>query len=164
MAAALVLVPLDGASGQLSIGAHASYVPGIGTGATSETADGTVGVGGRLGIGISSVGIRLLGTVERFFPDCGSEDCEFEVGTATVIYDLPTSSALSPYLGAGISVQNSDGGASILGNRSDWGVNLMAGFSLGSGNLSPFVEARYQLMQDFDNQLAVSAGLTLSTR
>lgn len=40
----------------------------------------------------------------------------------------------------------------------------MAGFSLGSGNLSPFVEARYQLMQDFDNQLAVSAGLTLSTR
>jgi len=162
-ATALILLSADGLRGQLLIGVHGSYVSGIGTGATSESVGGTKGVGGRLGIGIGSAGIRLLGTVDMFSPDCGSEDCEFKVSTVNLIYDLTTSPSSSRYFGAGIVVQKAGGEASIIGDRSEWGINLMAGFTLSGGNLTPFVEARYQLMQEFDNHFALSAGLTLST-
>jgi hypothetical protein len=161
---ALALFPWQVASGQLSIGAHASYMSEIGTGFTAETADGTVGVGGRLGIGFPVVGLKLLGTVDMFFPDCGTEDCDFHAATANLLYTLPIGVVISPYLGAGVAMQNSEGSTSFLGDLSDWGVNLMAGFSFGSaGVFQPYVEGKYQLMKDFDDQLVISAGLSLST-
>jgi hypothetical protein len=164
LAVALALFPWQVASGQVSIGAHASYMSEIGTGFTAQTADGTVGVGGRLGIGIPVVGIKLLGTVDMFFPDCGTEDCDFHAATANLLYTIPIPVLISPYFGAGIAVQNSEGGSSFLGDLSDWGINLMAGFSLDNGgSFQPFVEGKYQIMNDFDDQLVISAGLSFST-
>ena len=161
---ALALFPWQDAWGQVSIGAHASYMSEIGTGFTAQTADGTVGVGGRLGIGFPVVGIKLLGTVDMFFPDCGTEDCDFHATTLNLLYSIPIPVVISPYFGAGIAVQNSEGATSLLGDLSDYGINFMAGFILDRGGaFKPFVEGKYQLMTDFDDQLVLSAGLSLST-
>ena len=161
---ALALFPWQDAWGQVSIGAHASYMTKIGTGLAVETADGTMGVGGRFGVGIPVVGIKFLVTADMYFPDCGTDDCEFYAGTVNVLYGIPGAMVISPYFGAGVAVQNSNGQSLLLGNVSDWGVNLMAGFSFGGlSAFEPFVEAKYQLMNDFDDPFIISAGLAYST-
>lgn len=166
IAAGLVIIAVvmgavpAGASGQVAVAAHASFVPGINTGASEEGLGSTIGVGGRGEIVASRLGVRILGSLEMFFPDCGAEDCEYEIGTVSVIYDLETESGVFPYLGAGLSVQNADGRSSAIGNRSDWGGHLVAGFRMGQPGLRPFVDVRYQLMPDFENQFALSAGVS----
>ncbi len=161
---ALVFIPWQSAWGQVSIGAHAAYMSEIGTGFTTETADGTMGVGGRIGVGVPVVGLKFLGTVNVFFPDCGVEDCDFYAGTLNMLYTIPVPMIIKPYFGAGVVVQKSGGATSLLGDLTDWGANLTAGFSLSSGGaFQPFFEVNYQLMTDFDDQLVLAAGLSIST-
>lgn len=152
-----------GISAQVSVGVNASFVPSINTGASPEGLDGTPGIGGRGQIGIPGRNLRLMGSLEMFFPDCGAEDCEYEIGTASVLFDFSTESSVVAYLGAGLSVLNSDGPESTaIGNKSDWGAHLLLGARMGSSRMKPFVDIRYQLMPDFENQLAVSAGMSVT--
>ncbi len=154
---ALALFPWQDAWGQVSIGAHASYMTEIGAGA----ADGTMGVGGRFGVGIPVTGIRILATADMFFPDCGTEDCDFYTGTLNLLYGIPGAMVIKPYFGAGIAVQSV---RLTVASESEWGVNVMAGVSFGGvSTFQPFVEAKYQIMNEWGEPFVISAGLSYST-
>lgn len=163
LAAALLLLPMSAAWGQISIGVHGSYLSEIDAGMNLGSVDGTIGIGARAGIGVPLMGLNLLGTFDVFFPDCGSDDCEYQAATVNLLYGPPVSVLLKPYFGVGGVVINTEGGSALLRDMSDWGVNLLCGIKFGGGGLTPFVEGKYQVMKDFEDQMVLSAGVNLST-
>jgi len=160
---ALALFPWQDAWGQASVGVHASVtnrIQTVGPGSVGFT----IGGGGRLGLGIPVVGIKFLATADVLIPDCGAVKCRVYNGTVNLLYTVPVPLVATPYFGAGLAYQNTDGASSVLGSSGDFGVNFMAGVSFGTvGTFHPFGELKYQFMRNFDNFLMASAGVSLST-
>lgn len=125
--------------------------------------DNTWGVGARAQVGLPLTGITVQGTADFFSPDCGTLDCDFREVSVNLLWSLPVPYVANPYLGAGVAMQNADG-TWAMGEDTDYGLNLLAGIILQGPTFQrfqPFVEAKYQAMQDFDSQLVFSGGILL---
>ncbi len=153
-AAALLLalfLPGPGAWGQLAIGGQVTLNNDLGE-------EGTLGFGGRAHLSIPLTGITLQARGDFYSPDCDGPECSVQDLGVNVLWSLPVPILLNPYLGAGVAIQNTEGDG---GDSSDYGVNFLAGLVLEGPafrRFRPFGEARYQLMQDFEDQLVFSAG------
>jgi len=145
-----------GASQIVAVGGHVSLNKDI-------TEDMTWGVGARGHLSLPLTGMTIQGTADIFSPDCGPLECDFQEVSLNLLWSLPVPFVASPYFGAGIAVQNTEGQGD-LGDQSDYGVNFLAGIILKGPTFSrfrPFVEVKYQMMQDFDPQTVFSGGILL---
>lgn len=148
LSAALVAAP--GAQAQVNVGGQLLY--------NNELSDGSMGIGGRVGVELPVAGLQVRADGNWFFPDCGAGlDCDFWELLGSVSYGLLPASPAQPYVGAGISYQNlSSGGADL----DETGFNILGGVEL--GGLLPvnvFAELAYRMMGDFNNQFMLSTGV-----
>jgi hypothetical protein len=152
-----LLGPQGAASQVLAVGGQASVNRDLGQ-------DNTWGFGGRAQLSLPLTGITLQGTVDFYDPDCDSDDCDFREMSLNFLWTLSVPWVATPYLGAGLATQKSEGDWS-LGDADDYGVNFLAGIVLKGptfNRLHPFGEAKYQVMKDFDSQMVFSFGLLFS--
>lgn len=139
---------------QLSLGLQAS---------SAEKTDFGIGPRAVLDFGPFDAGLRVVGSFEIFFPgqtllqheadSFGVQiqgDADYWEANLNLLYTLGLLLVpLTPYLGGGLNiartvVKNSTDGL-LDRERTDKGVNLLAGLELGIGGLSPFVEFRYEV-------------------
>lgn len=140
-------------SAQVALGGHVLYAPEP---AGLEGVDGAFGVGARLGFGLPLTGLGVHGTFDFFFPDCGAEECALWDGGVNLTVDLEILDPVTPYGGAGVAFRKLDVEGATL---DDTGFNVLAGIR--AGGLLPVTllgEARYQIMNDFDDQLVLAVG------
>lgn len=134
----------------------------------SVVEDHTWGIGARGQLGLPLIGVTLLGTADFYSPDCGNVGCEFQDASLNLLWSLPGIFAARPYFGAGVTIQKAGGGWS-LEEGEDWGINdrginFLAGIVLKGDSFrrfQPFMEAKYQAMQNYENQTVVSGGILL---
>lgn len=125
--------------------------------------DITWGVGPRVQLSLPLTGLTIQGTMDFFGPDCGTLECDLDEVGVNLLWSLPVSFVLDPYLGAGMAFQKWDGQA-YRDNDSDTGVNILAGFVLQGvtfRRFQPFLEAKYQIWNDFVNQKVLAGGVLL---
>ena len=156
VAAALVATPSP-ASSQLDPGVQAVWSP--------DVFDGSLGIGGRVGLGLGRTlpGLELLGVFDWFFPDCGPADCDFWELAAGATYAVALAgSDLRPYFGGGLTYQNLSTGSSAgtIADADDLGFHVLGGLEMGGAlAFDPFLELRYDMMSDFEDMLVVSLGV-----
>lgn len=146
---ALALALPSGAEAQIDLGVQGVY--------NTEQQDGTPGIGARAAIGVPVTGLGVHADFNWLFPDCPADSCELWELLGAVRYGLLPASPASPYVGAGFAFQNSSVGTL---ETDDTGFNVLAGLEL--GGLMPvqaYGEASYRLMDGFEDQLVLSAGL-----
>jgi hypothetical protein len=145
------------ASGQvLAVGGQVSMNRDI-------AADNTWGVGARGYLRLPLTGITLQGTADFYSPYCGTLECDLREVGLNLLWSLPVPFVANPYFGAGLAVRYPDGSWAEL-EDSDYGVNFLAGIVLQGARFQrfrPFVEVKYQGMQDFDAQTVFSGGILL---
>lgn len=115
-------------------------------------------MGARVGFGLPLDGLGVHGTFDFFFPDCGEGECELWNGGVNLTVDLAIFEEVTPYGGAGVAFQKLDVEGATL---DDTGFSVLAG--LRAGGLLPVTllgEARYQIMNDFDDQLVLAIGFS----
>ena len=125
--------------------------------------DNTWGFGPRAVFGIPLTGISLQATADFYSPGCGTGDCDLRDVGINLLWSLPVPYVANPYFGAGLAMQEWSGDREG-GDDTDYGVNFLAGVVLQGPTFQrfqPFVEAKYQAMQDFDAQLVFSGGILL---
>lgn len=152
LAVSLTLLSARPAAAQIDVGVHGLYND------NAQLTDGSVGVGARAGVELPLVGLGAHGDFNWYFPDCADGvDCEFREILGGVTYSVLPLVAASPYFGAGVALQNS----SVDGMEADeTGFNLLAGVELGGVSpINGYGEVSYRLMDDFENQLVISAGI-----
>jgi len=149
-----------GVSQVLAVGGQLSANKGL-------SDDLTWGFGARAQISLPLTGITFQGTADFFEPDCGtvggSGACKLNEVSLNLLWSLPVPFVATPYFGAGLAVQNSEG-QGVHGDKSDYGANFLAGIVLKGPTFSrfrPFGEVKYQMMQDFDPQTVFSGGILL---
>jgi len=123
--------------------------------------DITWGVGPRVHLGLPLTGITIQGTMDFFGPDCGALECDLEEVGVNLLWSLPVPFVLNPYLGAGMAFQKWQG-QTYAGNDSDTGINFLAGIVLQGPTFrrfQPFVEGKYQIWNDYDNQKVLAGGI-----
>jgi hypothetical protein len=142
-AVAFLLMPGQEVEAQVSFGPQLSY----------NTEIEEFGIGARLEVSPPAFPVSFYGSGDYVFVD--DTFLDFAVG-AKYALSLP-GSPLAPYFGAGVTHQRwsvSDF------DFDDTGFHLAAG--LGLGGVMPigaFVEGRYLLMGDFENQLVINLGI-----
>lgn len=125
--------------------------------------DITWGVGPRVQLGLPLTGITIQGTMDFFGPDCGTLECDLDEVGVNLLWSLPVPFVLNPYLGAGMAFQKWQGKA-YEGKDSDTGINFLAGIVLQGPTFrrfQPFVEGKYQIWNDYDNQKVLAGGILL---
>jgi hypothetical protein len=135
---AFLLMPGEEAEAQVSFGPQVSY--------NSEIEE--FGVGARLELSLPALPISFYGSGDYVFLD--DTFLDFAVG-AKYALTLP-GSPLAPYFGAGVTHQR--------WNLEVGGVDFDAG--LGLGGVMPigaFIEGRYLIMSDFENQFVINLGI-----
>jgi len=133
----------------LSVGARVSYITEV----DLVIQQGTLGLGGQAVLGFPVIGLKVQGTLDFYFPDCEGVDCDLRDVGLNGLWTLPIP-VVDPYLGAGVAVIRS----SVEGeDDTDVGLNLL----LGLGFRRLFVETKLQLLQDLDNQLVLTGGVSL---
>lgn len=149
-AVSVALIAAPGiARAQVDIGGQVLY--------NDDLADGTVGIGGRAKFGVPGVGLNVRADGNFFFPDCGAVDCDFWEILANVTLDVAPGSPAAPYVGAGLAFEQLSGGG---GDVDDTGFNLLGGVELGALlPLDVYGELSYRIMDDFTDQLVLSAGV-----
>lgn len=109
--------------------------------------DGLFGVGAKVRVGVPVVGLRFEGWGELFFRD---EQDDVESFAVNLLWGPPLP-VVDLYFGAGLAVQNIEEG-DTGGDRE--GLNLM----VGAGFSGLFVDLRYQIMADVDDQAVIAVG------
>lgn len=159
-AAAMLHVGGGQATAQIELGGAASVSNIRGT---------TFGLGGRLGVPIKrgsfGAGVRLEAAVDYYWPSCSSVKCD-AIGTSLdVVFQDQVFGQAHGYFGLGGTYQNYKlvrDDETVLDGDS-WGVNFLVGSRYaGRPGLRPFVEIRWTLMDDIDNQWAVVLGTTVT--
>jgi hypothetical protein len=146
-AVGFVLMPVQEAEAQVRFGPQVSY--------NSEIEE--FGIGARLELSPATLPISLYGSADYVFLD--DTFLDFAVG-AKYALTLP-GSPLAPYFGAGVTHQRWSlevGGMDF--DADDTGFHVAAG--LGLGGVMPFgafVEGRYLIMSDFENQFVINLGI-----
>jgi len=122
-------------------------------------ADTDFGLGARvafpIGGSVGQKGIKGLATFDYFFPD----GFDFWEITGNGVYDISTSGSASPYVGAGLTFARSSVSVSgFSASNSEVGLNLLGGARFApTGNVQPFVEARFQIRDG--SQFVLSGGV-----
>jgi len=127
------------------------------------TAENTWGIGARAQLRLPLPGIILQGTADFFTPDCGTLECDASEVSLNLVWSLPVPFLARPYLGAGVAMQDREG-TWASDEDSDYGINVLAGIILQGPafrRFQPFIEGKYQVMQEFDNQMIFSGGILL---
>jgi hypothetical protein len=144
---AFLLMPGEEAEAQVSFGPQVSY--------NSEIEE--FGVGARLELSLPALPISFYGSGDYVLLD--DTFLDFAVG-AKYALTLP-GSPLAPYFGAGVTHQRWNlevGGVDF--DADDTGFHVAAG--LGLGGVMPigaFIEGRYLIMSDFENQFVINLGI-----
>jgi len=121
--------------------------------------DTDFGLGARvafpIGGSVGQKGIKGLATFDYFFPD----GFDFWEITGNGVYDISTSGSASPYVGAGLTFARSSVSVSgFSASNSEVGLNLLGGARFApTGNVQPFVEARFQIRDG--SQFVLSGGV-----
>ncbi len=121
--------------------------------------DTDFGLGARvafpIGGSVGQKGIKGLATFDYFFPD----GFDFWEITGNGVYDISSSGSASPYVGAGLTFARSSVSAGgFSASNSEVGLNLLGGARFKpTGNVQPFVEARFQIRDG--SQLVLSGGV-----
>ncbi len=156
---ALLHVGAGQAAAQIELGGAASV---------SNIRGGTFGLGGRLGVPVResfNMGVRLEAAVDYYWPSCSLVDCD-AIGTQLdVVFQNRIGGRADTYFGAGATYQSytleQDDQTVLEGDA--WGANFVVGSRyVGRTALGPFVEVRWTLLDDIDNQWAVLFGATVA--
>jgi len=122
--------------------------------------DTDFGLGARvafpIGGSVGQKGIKGLATFDYFFPDGGT----FWELTGNGVYDISNSGSASPYVGAGVTFArgSADNCTGDFCSNSEVGLNLLGGARFKpTGNVQPFVEARFQIRDG--SQFVLSGGV-----
>jgi hypothetical protein len=158
LGAALSLVPIAQAQGQVILGVH---------GTISEIRQRTAaGLGARAGVVLRNQRdfvLVLEGVGEYLWPSCDIADCGATHFQGNFIGRMRLPSFGEAYGGMGLAYQKftvDDGEQTYKGD--DWGLNLLVGSQAGSpGGTRPFIEVRYSFMRDVSNQFGLSLGVRL---
>jgi len=149
--------PMPGSAQILAVGGHAVANMDVRN-------DMTWGVGPRVHLSLPLTGITIQGTMDFYGPDCGTLECDLDEMAVNLLWSLPVPFVLNPYLGAGMAFQKWKGQA-YLDNDSDTGINFLAGIVVQGPTFrrfQPFVEGKYQIWNDYDNQKTIAGGILLN--
>lgn len=122
--------------------------------------------GAHFGMTLSgNLGLRINADYGRYGGDvAGLDNVTLLGGMVNLVYNIQTSSALSPYILGGVGYynwkMNGTGGGSF--DDSDLGWNIGAGYNFKAGNANLFAEIRYLSIQtdgDALNTLPIVIGL-----
>lgn len=157
LAAALIQASTNEAEAQVELSGTASVV---------NIRGGSFGLGARLGIPVRrslEFTVRLEAGVDYYFPDC-AVDCDVVGSQLDLIFQNRLGGRALVYYGAGGSFQSitlqDDLGELIDGDF--WGVNLVLGGRYNEGEtVQPFIEIRWTGLEEIDNQLALTLGVTV---
>ena len=137
------------------IGGHGLY--------TNSTLEDAFGLGARLHIGIPRFPLDFQGIYDYQFLDCraGYSDCSAWTGVMNV---LLTAGETGVYVGAGAAYHRRDfppdegeGGLVVV---EEWGYDFVFGAILDLlPVVDPILEFRYEVYDQIDNQLILSAGI-----
>jgi hypothetical protein len=149
--------PSSASAQALAIGGHASLNPDL-------VEENTLGVGLRAHVGLPLTGLAVQATYDFYGPDCGVFECDVGEAGLNLLWSLPVPYFFHPYFGAGAAFRKWTG-QSQWGTESHQGVNFLAGVVLQGPTFrrfQPFIEAKYQVWNDTDNQKVLSGGILLS--
>ncbi len=124
--------------------------------------DTDFGLGARvafpIGGSVGQKGIKGLATFDYFFP---GNDATFWEITGNGVYDISSSGSASPYVGAGLTFARGGTSSNLCTtncSNSEVGLNLLGGARFQpTGNVQPFVEARFQIRDG--SQFVISGGV-----
>jgi len=143
-------------------GEAAAQVEVTGTASIISVRGTSFGVGGRLGVPVKEsfdMGIRIEGAFDYYWPSC-SLDCNLAMGHLNVVFQNRFGDDALAYFGAGATyedyalVQNG-----TLLEDTGWGMNLVVGSRTQTlATFRPFVEIRWILINDIQNQFAFTLG------
>lgn len=162
LATLLLFFPPDSLSGQVGppvgLGAHGVYA--------TNGFDGAVGAGGRLSVSIVP-GIRALGIADYYFPDCkGADSCSYWGASANVLLSgTGVPGLIRTRLGGGLAYQKRSREGAPADNPTEFdteavGFQMLLLAEIGLFPLvNPFVEARYEVFDEFKNQVVLSIGM-----
>lgn len=146
------------AEAQVDIGVQAVYNVDL---QIAGDDNGAAGIGGLLRLESLLGALGAQGKVNWYYPDCPLGSCNFwEIGAGPV-FTTRGERVMRPEFGAGVVYQSSTV-ATSGGNvdSGDTGFDVFGGFLIEAGESSnAFARLGYRLMQDFDEQLVISAGL-----
>jgi hypothetical protein len=140
-----------------------------GAAAVNNIDGGTFGLGGRLGVLVRqspNMGVRLEAAVDYYWPSCSSQvDCDAIVTQLDVVFQNRIGGRAETYFGAGGTYQSltlqQDDQSVVEGNF--WGANFVVGSRYATQtDLRPFIEVRWMVLDDIDNQWAVAFGATVA--
>ena len=147
------------AAAQIEIGGAATV---------SSIRGGTFGLNGRLVVPVREsrrMGVRLEAAVDYYWPSCPSINCDAIATQLNVMFQNRIGGRADTYFGAGGTYQRitleEDDLTTLEGDA--WGANFVVGSRYASETaLHPFLELRWTLLDEIDNQLAVSFGATVT--
>lgn len=147
---ALVAAPQDAqAQVPVKFGVHVANA--------TDVADGTWGLGARVGIDPPVMPLSFFGTVDYFFPDCGDGDCGYQNFAVDANFTPLPFPMVDVYLTGGLLLRRLS-----IEDASE----TFTGFSLGAGVAfnfvaSAYLEARNEFFSDEDggNQILIRLGL-----
>jgi len=139
-----------------------------GAASVSNIRGGTFGLGGRVGIPIREslrMGVRLEAAVDYYWPSCSVVDCD-AIGTQLdVVFQNRIGGRGDIYFGAGATYQSVtlEQDDQTVAEGDAWGANFVLGSRYASQTaLRPFIEVRWTVLNDIDNQWAVLFGATVA--
>jgi hypothetical protein len=157
LAAMSIAGPPSASAQVLAVGGHASLNPDL-------VDDNTLGVGLRAHVALPLTGVAVQATYDFYGPDCGVFECDVGELGLNLLWSLPVPYFFNPYVGAGGAFRKWTG-ESQWGTESHQGMNFLAGLVLQGPTFrrfQPFIEAKYQVWNDTDNQKVLSGGILLN--
>lgn len=119
--------------------------------------DRAMGLGLRSETRVNPVPVALAISWDYFFPRCGVIGCSLWQAHANAKVDLGRVLPFDPFIGGGIHYRSfSQRLSSGTDRQTGTGLNILGGIWTGP----TFLEARYEITEDLDNQFVFSLGLT----
>lgn len=119
--------------------------------------DEALGLGLRSEFFVQPVPIVIALSGDRYFPRCGAVGCSLWQLHANGKLDLGWLLPLSPFIGGGLNHRRFSLSGPLGENQrnTDNGINILAGVWRGQ----TFLEARYEMQEDIDDQVVLSIGI-----
>jgi len=155
LAAGLILPSGSEAHGQAFVGAHGSVI---------DVGGATWGLGARAGAVLhrgTDFSIALEGVGEYLWAPCETYECDLVAFQGNFLVRRRVVSTTEAYLGLGVMFQDytlEADESKIDGD--DFGLNIIIGTQAGGpSSVRPFLEVRFSLMDELENQFGASLGL-----
>jgi hypothetical protein len=140
-----------------------------GAASVNNVRGGTFGLGGRLGVPVRqsfNMGVRLEAAVDYYWPSCSSQvDCDAIDTRLDVVFENRIGGGADTYFGVGVTYQNLtlQQDDQTVAEGDFWGGNFVVGSRyVTQTDVRPFLEVRWTVLDDIDNQWAVTFGATVA--